>query len=304
VLALTVAILVTLYGPIHTHATEGKQQTFASPASAVRALIQAVREADKKALLSIFGPEGEDVMDSGDEVADRRGMELFIKAYDTAHDFANNTNGSVTLQIGTQEWPFPIPLVKREGVWHFDTPSGIDEILNRRIGRNELSTIQVCLAIVDAQQEYAMRDRNGDGFRTYAVKFTSDPGKKNGLYWQARTDEVPSPLGVLFLKASMEGYTRKADEDGPTPYHGYYYRIMTEQGEHAPGGAFDYIVHDRLLGGFAVVAYPAEYGNSGIMTFMVNHDGMVYQKDLGPNSEHIAGNMQMYNPDDSWVKVK
>ena len=217
VLALTVTVLVTMHGPIHTHATEDKQKTFTSPESAVQALIQATREADKNGLLVVLGPEGEDVIDSGDEVADRRGIEQFLRAYDTAHALVNHADGSVTLQIGTQEWPFPIPLVKHGDAWRFDTASGADEILHRRIGRNELSTIQVCLAIVDAQREYAVQDRDGDGIRAYAEKFASDSGKKNGLYWETRADEEPSPLGVLFLKASQEGYTRRTAEEGPTP---------------------------------------------------------------------------------------
>ncbi len=304
VLALTVAVLVTMGGPIHTHAAEGKQKTFTSPESAVQALIQAAREADEKGLLAILGPEGEDVIDSGDEVNDRRARERFLSAYDAAYALVNSSDDSVTLQIGTQEWPFTIPIVKQGDVWYFDTPSGVDEILNRRIGRNELSTIQVCLAIVDAQREYAMQDRSGDGFRTYAEKFSSDPGKRNGLYWRAQAGEEPSPLGVLFLDANKEGYTSRTVDDSPAPYHGYYYRLIYSQGKHAPGGAFDYVVQGKLIGGFAVVAYPAEYGNSGVMTFIVNHDDIVYQKDLGPDSEQIAGNLQTYDPDTSWVKVK
>ncbi|MCZ6874764.1 MAG: DUF2950 domain-containing protein [bacterium] len=304
VLALTVAMLVAMGGPTHTHATGGKQTTFTSPESAVQALIQTVREVDKNGLLVILGSEGKDVIESGDEVADRWDMEQFLKAYDAAHALINNSDGSVALQIGTQEWPFPIPLVKRGGAWHFDTPSGVDEILHRRIGRNELSTIQVCLAIVDAQREYAMQDRSGDGFRTYAENFFSDPGKRNGLYWKTQAGEELSPLGILFLKANKEGYTRKSAEDSPAPYHGYYYRLMYAQGKHAPGDAFDYVVRGKMIGGFAVVAYPADYGNSGVMTFIVNHDGIVHQKDLGPGSEQNAGTMQAYDPDGSWVKVK
>jgi hypothetical protein len=219
-------------------------------------------------------------------VADRQRRETFLTTYDEAHRLVSQPDGSVVLHIGTQSWPSPIPLVKDGEAWRFDTPSGIDEVLNRRTGANELATIQVCLAIVDAQREYAMQDRDGDGLQAYVEQFVSDPGTKNGLYWETQAGEEPSPLGVLFLQASQEGYaTARAADDGPRPYHGYYYRLLRSQGAHASGGAFDYVVRGKMLGGFAVAAYPADYGNSGVMTFLVHHDGVVYQKDLGPDTE-------------------
>ena len=296
-------VAATLYSPKFAPAAQESQKTFASPDAAVQALIQAARQSDKQGLLEILGPEAEDIIDSGDEVADRQQREKFLTTYDERHTLVSKSDGSIILQVGSQEWPFPIPIVKDGEAWRFDTPSGIDEILNRRIGANELSAMQACLAIVDAQREYAMQDRDGDGLQAYAEKFVSDPGKKDGLYWETQQGEVPSPLGALFLKASQEGYNDTPATGNPRPYYGYYYRLLQSQGEHAPGGAFDYVVQGKMLGGFAVVAYPAEYGNSGVMTFMVNHDGVVYQKDLGPDTEQIAGTMSAFDPDASWEKV-
>jgi hypothetical protein len=278
-----------------------EQKTFATPDAAVQALIQAVRHFDPKTMLEILGPEGADIIDSGDEVADRQARQKFLAAYDVSHSLARAEDGSVTLVVGKQGWPLPIPLVQDGTSWRFDTPGAVEEILNRRIGRNELSAIQVCLAIVDAQNEYAMQDRNGDGLPDYATKFASDPGKKNGLYWKEKAGEPPSPLGPAVRKASLEGYGTTGDV--PTPYYGYYYRLLTAQGPHAAGGAFNYLVGDKMLGGFALVAYPATYGNSGVMTFIVNHDGGVYQKDLGPSTEQIASAMQIFDPDETWKKV-
>lgn len=303
VLALMAAVLVTLWGQLCAPSAQESQKTFASPEAAVQELIEAVQQADAKGLLEILGPEGEDIIDSGDEVADRQRREKFLTAYEAAHALVSKPDGSVTLQVGTQACPFPIPLVKHREAWRFDTPGGLDEILNRRIGENELSAMQVCLAIVDAQREYAMQDRDSDGLQAYAEKFVSDAGKKNGLYWETQAGEAPSPLGDLFLKGSQEGYTDRPAAGNPRPYYGYYYRLLKSQGERAQGGAFDYVVQGKMLGGFAVVAYPAEYGNSGVMTFLVNHDGVVYQKDLGPDTEQIASTMQVFDPDASWEKA-
>jgi hypothetical protein len=278
-----------------------EQKTFATPDAAVQALIQAVRHFDSETMLEILGPQGDDIIDSGDEVADQQARQKFLAAYDASHSLASAEDGSVTLVVGKQGWPLPIPLVQDGTSWRFDTPAAVEEILNRRIGRNELSAIQVCLAIVDAQNEYAMQDRDGDGLRDYATKFASDPGKKNGLYWEEKAGEPPSPLGPAVRKASLEGYGHTGDI--PTPYYGYYYRTLTAQGPHAAGGAFNYRVGDKMLGGFALVAYPAIYGNSGVMTFIVNHDGVVYQKDLGSSTEQTASTMQVFDPDETWKKV-
>ena len=208
------------------------------------------------------------------------------------------------LIIGRNDWPFPIPIIKQGQQWIFDTASGKEEILDRRIGRNELYTIQVMLAVVDAQREYAMKDRDGDGLLEYAQKFMSDPDKKNGLYWPAKEGEDPSPLGLLAAKAKREGYSKAQDPEEPQPYHGYFYRILTSQGPNAAGGAFDYIVKGKMIGGFAVVAYPADYGNSGVMTFIVNHDDVVYQKDLGEDTEKEAQAIKLFDPDKTWTKAQ
>jgi hypothetical protein len=206
------------------------------------------------------------------------------------------------LIVGKNEWPFAIPLVQKNGRWIFDTAAGKEEILNRRIGRDELDTIQTMLAIVDAQREYA-RETYENGVREYAQKFASDPGTKNGLFWEAKEGEAASPLGPLIAEAREEGYFAK-QSGGPVPYHGYYYRMLTGQGEHAEEGAYSYIVNGKMIGGFAVVAYPADYGNSGVMTFIVNHDGVVYQEDLGPDTEQEAMAMKLFDPDKTWTKVK
>jgi hypothetical protein len=205
--------------------------------------------------------------------------------------------------IGNNNWPFPIPLVKKGEGWVFDTDKGREEILNRRIGENELYTIQVCRAIVDAQREYAIKDRDKNGLLEYAEKFVSDPGKKNGLYWETRAGEGQSPLGPIMARARGEGYQGKPSAT-PSPYHGYYYKILTAQGKDAPGGAYSYLVKGKMIGGFGVVAYPAEYENSGVMTFIVNHDGTVIQKDLGKNTASVAKGMTVYNPDKTWTEVK
>ena len=208
----------------------------------------------------------------------------------------------MVLQTGKDEWPFPIPLVKENDRWRFDTSAGKEEIINRRIGRNELDVIQVCLAIVDAEREYYQRDPDGDKLLQYAQKFISTKGKRDGLYWETKPDEQPSPLGPLVAQARGEGYKGAAGK--PIPYHGYYYKILTGQGKDAPGGAYDYLVKGKMMGGFGMVAYPAQYGSSGIMTFIVNHDGVVYQKDLGANTASVAQSMTKFNPDKTWTAVK
>ena len=204
--------------------------------------------------------------------------------------------------IGNDDWPFPIPLAKKGDAWFFDTDRGREEILNRRIGENELDTIQTMLAIVDAQREYALMDRDSDRLLEYAEKFMSDPDKHNGLYWKTAEGEEPSPLGELAAEARAEGYKKRDPKDKPIPYHGYYYHMMMKQGSNATGGAYDYVVKGSMIGGFAVVAYPAQYGNSGIMTFIVNYDGVVYQKDLGKNTNEIAKDMKIFDPDKTWKK--
>jgi len=278
------------------------QDTFASPDEAVKALVDALKAFDAKALSAIFGPGSKDVISSGDPIADKTANERFINLYAQKNKLEETDANKVVLYLGNKEWPFPIPIVKKDAVWQFDTNEGREEILARRIGRNELSVIQICLAYVDAQREYALKDR--DGLLAYAQKFVSDSGKKDGLYWEAKEGDEQSPLGPLVAAAQEQGYTGRQSGDKPVPYHGYYYRILKAQGKHARGGSYDYVIKGKMIGGFALVAYPARYGSSGIMTFIVNHDGVVYQKDLGENSEKAALGMKLFNPDSTWEKVE
>jgi hypothetical protein len=227
--------------------------------------------------------------------------ERFLAAYDEKNSLVAEPDGSTTLQVGTDDWPMPIPLVKRSSSWRFDTRRGKEEILNRRIGRNELSVEQTCLAIVDAQREYVSADRDGDGVREYAQKVISDPGKKDGLYWETGPTELPSPLGPLVAEAVDEGYGATKNESGQRrPFHGYYFKLLKSQGPEAPGGDREYVVNGKMTEGFAVVAWPAEYGNSGVMTFLVNHLGIVYQRNLGKETARIASAMALFDPDPDW----
>ena len=280
-----------------------QQKTFPSADAAVKAAVAAAKSNDAKELLAIFGAQAKEILFSGDAVADKQRRAQFIAAYDEKNRLATEGE-SATLIVGKQEWPFPIPVVKKGQSWVFDTEKGKEEILNRRIGENELNTIQACLAIVDAQREYAIKDRDKNSLLEYAQKFVSDPGKRNGLYWYAKEGEPQSPLGPIAIKAGSEGYRAAPPAHAPYPYHGYYYRILTAQGKDAPGGAYSYLVKGKMIGGFAVVAYPAEYGNSGVMTFIVNHDGKVFQKNLGPNTAAIAKSLKEYNPDKTWAEAK
>ena len=301
-LLIILATALTVFALDGVSHAAAKQKTFTSPEEAVKALVDAGKNNDMKELLAIFGPGGKDVLSSGDEVADKKGREAFRDAYNEKNSLSVEGDKAILI-LGKDDWPFPIPIVKKGGVWYFDAKKGKEEILNRRIGRNELNTIQTCLAFVDAQQEYAMDDRvNNEGLQEYAQKFISDQGKKNGLYWKTNEGEKPSPLGPFVVQAMEKGYTKK-HADVPIPYNGYYYRILKAQGKHAPGGAYDYVVHGKMIGGFAAVAYPATYGNSGVMTFIVNHDGIVYQKNLGKNTEKAAKAMKNYDPDSSWKRV-
>ena len=300
---IVTAVVVITFAFGCSKSTAPKQEKFATGDEAVDAFIKALREDNKKELLAIFGADANELISSGDDVADRQGREMFISSYDEQHKL-DVEGDKLILVLGKNDWPFPIPLVKQAGQWFFDTAGGKEEILNRRIGRNELDTIQVMLAVVDAQREYAMKDREGDGLLKYAQKFKSDPNQKNGLYWETKEGEEPSPLGLFAAKARQEGYLEKKSSEEPQPYHGYFYRILTGQGTNAAGGAFDYIVNGKMIGGFAVVAYPADYGNSGVMTFIVNHDGVVYQKDLGEDTEKESKAMNLFDPDKSWAKTQ
>ncbi len=303
-LATAGALLFGLATSVLASAALPPQRTFASPEEAVQALAAAVKAEDTRALAAILGPEGRPLIWSGDRAADQQARAHFLQAYEQAHRLETPTEGRAVLLIGPDAWPLPIPVVKTGDAWRFDTAAGKEEIVSRRIGRNELDAVQVCLAYVDAQREYAQAPREGDGLLRYALKFWSDPGKKNGLYWPTQLGDVPSPLGPLVAEARAEGYARKTSTGRPSPYHGYFYRILTSQGPDAPGGRFDYVVDGKLLGGFALVAFPARYGVSGVMTFIVNHQGTVYEKDLGPDTGALARAMHSYNPDPSWKKAE
>ena len=277
------------------------QRSFESPEAGVDALVEAVRASDQKMLRSILGPRSRKLVSSGDDVADARRRETFLREYGEASKIVLEGGAQATLLIGGDEWPLPIPLVKTAGRWHFDASRGEKEILARRIGANELAAIQVCLAIVDAENEYAVQAAPGEGVPSYAQRFVSAPGKRDGLYWETAAGEPPSPLGPLLASAASEGYAKSAHRT-LAPYHGYYYKILTSQGADAPGGAYDYVVNGKMIGGFAVIAYPARYGASGIMSFMINHDGVVYEKNLGRNSASAADALENFNPDASWKR--
>jgi len=276
------------------------QETFTTPEAAVDALVGAAKSGDKKAILAVLGPDGQAIVSSGDPVADTNTREKFVAQYDAKHAIEPEGDGTQTLIIGDDDWPFPIPLVNKAGEWQFDTGAGLDEILRRRVGRNELSAIQVAHAYVQAQNEYAELDPAGFGRGVYAQRIQSLPGKKDGLYWATTEGQTPSPLGELAAQASAKGYKTGK---GPIPYHGYYYRVLTRQGAGATGGAYDYLVKGKMRGGFALLAFPAEYGNSGIMTFMVNHDGTVFQKDLGPKTTELVHKIESFAPEQTWTTV-
>jgi hypothetical protein len=298
-----IVLAVILLWASGSSAATATQTRFSSPEAAGAALVQAVRASDTAALLRVLGPDARALIASGDEVADRQSRERFVRAYDEAHRFAEGGPGRLVLTVGKDEWPMPIPLVQDTAGWWFDTSRGREEILNRRIGRNELNAVQVCLAYVDAQREYYAGNPVGDGLLQYAQRFRSSPGKHDGLYWDTRPGEPPSPLGLLVARADAAGYpVKRPAGSSRIPYWGYYYRIVTAQGPHAPGGAYDYVVRGSMIGGFALVAYPAEYGASGVMTFIVNHDGVVYQKDLGPSTAATARALTHFDPDPTWSR--
>lgn len=279
---------------------------FSSPDAAVDSFVGALRAKDSGKLKKIFGPGSEEIISSGDAVADENQAEKFLAAYDAKHHLETNPDGvTTTLIVGNQDFPFPVPITRLDGnKYVFDTPAGEDEILNRRIGRNELETQQVCLAIVDAQNDYVRQNPMNYPIREYAQKLLSDPGKKNGLYWQTKDNEPPSPLGPLVAEASEEGYAPRKKGEAPPPFHGYYYKLLTAQGPHAIGGEADYLVDGHLIGGFAIVAWPAQYGNSGIKTFLINHNDILYEQDFGDATAETAKAMKTFDPGPGWTQSK
>ena len=275
-----------------------KPIVYKTPEAASNAFITAVRKGDVKKLIRIFGPGSDRLFASTDKVADKNLRKMFLALYDEKHELAARDDGSKILVVGSNAWPYPVPIVKSGNGWAFDTTTGFNEIMNRRVGRNELETIQTCLAIADAEREYYQQDRNGDGILEYAQKVRSTKGQQDGLFWPVKEGEPLSPLGALVAEAADEGYTAAS-----TAYHGYHYKLLTAQGPNAPGGAYDYMVREHQIGGFAVVAYPADYGDSGVMTFMISHSGIIYQSDLGPNTKDIASKLTTFDPGEGWQPV-
>jgi hypothetical protein len=294
-------LFISFFVATSNYAATDAQRSFASPEDAVQALMQAVKTKDRAGTLTVLGNDASTWISSGDAAADRASIARFVTAYDAKHEIARDGD-KATLMLGDDDFPFAFPIVRSGNRWRFDTATGKEEMLARRIGENELSAIKVLQAIVDAQMEYASEDRNGDGVLAYAQKFASSPGKHDGLYWPVKPGEAMSPLGPLVAQAASEGFRTK--ENGASPYHGYYYRMLKGQGKNAVSGALDYVIDGRAIGGFAAIAYPARYGNSGIMTFMVNQDGKIYQADLGPNTQALARQLQQFDPGQDWSLVQ
>jgi hypothetical protein len=299
-LAATLSLtFITLSGS--AWAVTAAQKSFASPEQAAQELVAAVKANDVAEMLAILGPDGKEIVSTGDEVADKSARERFVRAFETFNGLEME-DAKATLIVGAEGWPLPIPMVKRGESWLFDTRQGKEEVLDRMIGRNELGVIEACQEYVDAQREFARTDWNNDGVLEYAQKLISDKGKRNGLYWEAAEDEITSPLGPFFAGAVQEGYSARKPAEKRSPFRGYFFKILKSQGKHAPGGAYDHVINDHMVAGFALVAYPAQYGSSGIMTFIVNQNGAIYQKDLGKNSAKIAEGTSKFDPDKTWNK--
>jgi hypothetical protein len=306
--ALTACVIAFAQAAMATDLAEAKapaqvQHRFPTAQAATEALVAALRADDRRRLRAVLGPGSDPLINSGDPIADRQGRERFVAAYDKRSKIEPEEDAKAILIVGENDWPLPFPLVKDAAGWRFDTEAGAEEIVNRRIGRNERAAIQVCLAYVDAQREYALMQGNRDGMHEYAMKLISTPGRRDGLYWPTREGQPLSPLGPLVEEAKEEGYG-KSKNAVHKPYHGYLYRMLTAQGQNAPGGAYDYIVGGRMIGGFALIAYPARWGVSGIMTLVVNHDGVVYERNLGKATTAVASRMTRFDPDSSWSKTQ
>ena len=291
------AILLAACFPSRSVAQQAGQRTFSSPEEASKALFMALRSNNEMELLDILGSDNRQIVRSGDDTEDAQSRANFVEKYKEMHRLAKEPDGTTTLIVGARNWPTPIPLVNKNDSWYFDAEAGAKEILFRRIGRNEISAIRVCQELVAAEKEYRSSQHDD-----YASKILSDDGQHNGLYWRVADGEPQSPIGPLVASAAAEGYA-KGQAGPPTPYRGYYFHILTKQGKNGPGGAKSYIVHGKMTEGFAFLAYPAEYGSSGVMTFIVNQDGVVLQKDLGKKADVLAKAMKKYNPDSSWRKA-
>jgi hypothetical protein len=292
-----VAALLTLWVPTRSMAQRPGQKTFSSAEEATNALVTAAQANDEKMMLDILGPDGKQIVSSGDETEDANSRANFVKRYQEMHRLVKEPDGTTVLYIGAHNWPAPIPLMNKGKLVYFDTEAGKKEILYRRIGRNELSAIRICQELVAAQKEYSAEHKE------YARKIFSDEGQHDGLYWKAADGEPQSPIGPLVASAVAQGYA-KSQQGTPTPYRGYYFHILTRQGKNAPGGAKNYVVNGKMTEGFAFVAYPAEYRSSGVMTFIVTEDGVVYQKDLGRKTDVLANAMKGYDCNPSWHKAE
>ncbi len=300
-IALWALLMLVALVASFAHGQSSGQKTFSSPTQAVDTLIQGVRDGNASALLVILGPGAEEIISSSDSVADKAGREQFLAGYESKHSLTRSGPQQLSLNIGKHDWPFPIPLVNANGTWYWDGAAGKDEILYRRIGNNELAAIDVCKGAVAAQRDYAASGHDGLPAGVYAQRLVSEPGKQNGLYWPVNEGEKPSPAGPLLAQASAEGYGASGNL---SPYHGYYYHLLKAQGADAKGGAKNYVVDGKMTKGFALIAYPADYRSSGVMTFLVNESGTVYQKDLGDQTNHLASQMRDYNPDKTWKVAK
>jgi hypothetical protein len=300
--AIATLVAGTVCLPVPAAAQQTGQKTFPSASEAGEALVGALQTNNEAALLSILGPQGKQIMSSGDPVEDKNNRAEFVQRYQQMHRLVIEPDGTTTLYIGAENWPTPIPLVHKGSTWYFDTAAGKQEILYRRIGRNELAVIQVCRELADAEKEYYAEPHDGEPAKQYAQKFFSDPNKHNGLYWEPAAGEAESPIGPLLASAAAEGYTQDPDHE-LQPFQGYYFRLLKGQGATAPGGARSYIVDGKMTGGFAFLAYPAEYRASGVMTFIVDQDGIVYEKDLGRRTGEIAKTLNRYDRDATWHKV-
>ena len=300
VAALALAFLSTAPS---SWAQSAGEKTFASPGDAALALYTAAKAQDNQALASIFGSNANTILHTGDDVADKNAASNFIRRYDEMHRVVIEPDQTASLYIGAENWPLPIPIEKNaSGSWYFNTEAGEKEILYRRIGGNENDAIEILEELVRAQREYASASRDGAPAGTYALFFVSSEGKHDGLYWKTAENEPPSPIGPVLAFANAEGYNIKHGE--AAPFHGYFYRILTKQGASAKGGELDYLSAGKLVRGYAFLAYPAQYGNSGVMTFIVNKDGIVYQSDLGDKTKELASAIEAYNPDSKWEKVE
>ena len=298
---LSVALVLALGAVVAASAADiGK--TFATPEEAVAALVAAASAEDTNAFRVIFGPSAADIQNP-DRVQAADELSQFNAAVKQSKRIVHESDSKCVLEIGDNAWPFPIPIVKKDVRWFFDTAAGKDELINRRIGKNELATLRAVRAYVEAQRVYASKDHDGDEVLEFAQKFRSTPGTKDGLYWPQDLDGELSPLGPLVAEAQAQGYGGKAKEKGaaPEPFHGYFFKVLTRQGKAAPGGSYNYIINGNMIGGFALVAWPVEYGETGIMTFIVNQQGRVYQNDLGPKTANTAATMKEYNPDKTWT---